>query len=59
MARQVFEEFKTDQRSPPVVNLVAFIRLPAPMLRPFCSKQGPVFAGIRVSISTLTQKRAD
>ena len=35
MARQVFEEFKTYQRSQPVVNLAAFFRLPSWVPRPF------------------------
>jgi cytochrome P450 len=59
MARQVFEEFKTYQRSQPVVNLAAFFRLPKWMPRPFARRTRRSAAVIRRLISDLTDKRAE
>ena len=59
MARQVFEEFKTYQRSQPVVNLAAFFRLPKWMPRPFARRTRRSGAVIRRLISDLTDKRAE
>ena len=59
MARQVFEEFKTYQRSQPVINLAAFFRLPKWMPRPFARRTRRSAAVIRRLISDLTDKRAE
>ena len=58
MARQVFEEFKTYQRSQPVVNLAAFFRLPKWCPRPFAHRTRRSADVIRGLISDLTDKRA-
>jgi cytochrome P450 len=58
MARRVFEEFKTYQRSQPVVNLAAFFRLPKWCPRPFSDRSGRSADVIRGLISDSTDKRA-
>jgi cytochrome P450 len=59
MARQVFEEFKTYQRSQPVVNLAAFFRLPSWVPRPFSRRTRRSAEVIRRLITELTDKRAE
>jgi len=59
MARQVFEEFKTYQRSQPVVNLAAFFRLPSWVPRPFFRRTRRSAEVIRRLITELTDKRAE
>ena len=59
MARQVFEEFKTYQRSQPVVNLAAFFRLPSWVPRPFSRRTRRSAEVIRRLIAELTDKRAE
>ncbi|MDB2614833.1 cytochrome P450 [Planktomarina temperata] len=59
MARQVFEEFKTYQRSQPVVNLAAFFRLPCWVPRPFSRRTRRSAEVIRRLITELTDKRAE
>jgi cytochrome P450 len=59
MARDVFEEFKTYQRSQPILNLAALIPLPhwLPRLHRRATKRSA--ARIRALITRLTQDRAD
>ena len=59
MARQVFEEFKTYERSQPVVNLAAFFRLPSWVPRPFSRRTRRSAEVIRRLITELTDKRAE
>jgi len=59
MARQVFEEFKTYQRSQPVVNLAAFFSLPSWVPRPFSRRTRRSAEVIRRLITELTDKRAE
>ncbi len=59
MARQVFEEFKTYQRSQPVVNLAAFFSLPSWVPRPFSRRTRRSVEVIRRLITELTDKRAE
>lgn len=58
MARQVFEEFKTYQRSQPVVNLAAFFRLPKWCPRPFSHRTRRSADVIRGLIRDLADTRA-
>ena len=58
MARQVFEEFKTYQRSQPVVNLAAFFRLPKWCPRPFSHRTRRSADVIRGLIRELADTRA-
>ena len=59
LARGVFEEFRVYQRSQPILNIAAFIPLPAWMPRPFRKDTKHSAARIRALITELTQKRAD
>ncbi|MGB2441041.1 cytochrome P450 [Planktomarina sp.] len=58
MARQVFEEFKTYERSQPVVNLAAFFRLPKWCPRPFSHRTRRSADVIRGLIRDLADTRA-
>ncbi len=59
LARGVFEEFRVYQRSQPILNIAAFIPLPAWMPRLFRKDTKHSAARIRALITELTQKRAD
>ncbi len=57
LARQVFDEFKTYQRSQPILNLAAFIPLPRWMPRMFRKRTRVSAAKIRRLITELTTTR--
>jgi cytochrome P450 len=59
LARDVFEEFKTYQRSQPILNLAALVPLPRWMPRLFRRDTTRSAARIRDLITQLTQARAD
>ncbi len=56
-AAQVFAEFRDHQRSQPILNLAAFVKLPAWMPRPFGSKTRATAKSIRALITKLTEAR--
>lgn len=58
LARDVFEEFKTYQRSQPILNLAALVPLPRWMPRLFARDTTRSAARIRQLITQLTQERA-
>jgi cytochrome P450 len=58
LARDVFEEFKTYQRSQPILNLAALVPLPRWMPRLFSRDTRRSAARIRALITQLTQARA-
>ncbi len=57
LAREVFEEFKTYQRSQPILNLAAFVPLPLWMPRFFKRGTKVSAAKIRALITELTEAR--
>ncbi|NRB04653.1 MAG: cytochrome P450 [Rhodobacteraceae bacterium] len=57
IARRVFEEFRTYQRTQPILNIAAFVPLPAWMPRPFRKETRAAAARIRSLITTLTEER--
>ncbi|MFK7751694.1 MAG: cytochrome P450, partial [Sedimentitalea sp.] len=57
IATDVFEEFRTYQRSQPILNLAAFLPLPPWMPRFFARKTRYSAARIRALITALTQQR--
>ncbi|MEP3439897.1 MAG: cytochrome P450 [Sulfitobacter sp.] len=59
LARDVFEEFKTYQRSQPILNLAALVPLPRWMPRLFRRDTTCSAARIRALITQLTQDRAE
>lgn len=59
LARDVFEEFKTYQRSQPILNLAALVPMPRWIPRLFRSDTTRSAARIRTLITQLTQDRAD
>lgn len=59
LARDVFEEFRTYQRSQPILNLAALVPLPRWMPRLFRRDTTKSAARIRALITQLTQDRAD
>ncbi len=59
MARDVFEEFKTYQRSQPILNLAALVPLPRWMPRLFRRDTTRSAARIRALITQMTQMRAE
>ena len=59
LARDVFEEFRTYQRSQPILNLAALVPLPRWMPRLFRRDTTTSAARIRALITQLTQARAD
>lgn len=59
LARGVFDEFRAYQRSQPILNIAAFIPLPAWMPRLFRKDTKQSAARIRALITELTQTRAD
>lgn len=59
VAREVFDEFKTYQRSQPILNLAAFIPLPKWMPRLFRKDTKASAKRIRALITQLTQDRMD
>ena len=59
LARDVFEEFKTYQRSQPILNIAALIPLPKWMPRMFRRDTTRSATRIRQLITQLTQTRAD
>ncbi len=59
MARDVFEEFKTYQRSQPILNLAALVPLPRWMPRLFRRDTTRSAARIRALITQMTQMRAN
>lgn len=58
LARDVFDEFKTYQRSQPILNLAALVPLPRWMPRLFSRDTRRSAARIRALITQLTQARA-
>jgi cytochrome P450 len=58
LARDVFEEFRTYQRSQPILNLAALVPLPRWMPRLFSKKTKRSAARIRTLITHLTEARA-
>ena len=59
LARDVFEEFRTYQRSQPILNLAALVPLPRWMPRLFSRNTTRSAARIRALITQLTEARAD
>ena len=59
VAREVFAEFKTYQRSQPILNLAAFIPLPKWMPRLFRRDTKASAKRIRTLITELTETRMD
>ncbi len=59
IAAQVFEEFRTYQRSQPILNLAAFLPLPSWMPRGFGRTTRESAAKIRALITELTAQRAE
>jgi cytochrome P450 len=57
VAARVFEQFRTYQRSQPILNIAAFIPLPRWMPRPFRRRTRRTAAEIRRLISQLTANR--
>ncbi|EBA11863.1 cytochrome P450 [Roseobacter sp. CCS2] len=58
-AQEVFEAFRTYQRTQPILNLAAFVRGPAWMPRFFRSRTRSTARQIRTLITKLTQDRLD
>ena len=59
VATEVFDQFKTYQRTQPILNLAAFVRLPKWMPRFFKRDTKDTAAAIRTLITQLTQDRLD
>jgi len=59
IATEVFEEFKTYQRTQPILNLAAFVKGPSWMPRFFKRDTKTSAEAIRRLITTLTQERLD
>ena len=59
IATEVFEEFKTYQRTQPILNLAAFVKGPSWMPRFFKRDTKSSAEAIRRLITTLTQERLD
>ncbi len=59
VASAVFRQFQAHQRSQPLLNLAAFVRLPAWLPRFHRSRTKATARAIRALIATLTEARAD